>query len=264
MKCLRSKPASDVLAASSTAAMAKFPAFSIQNFEPIGPVVDGKLIIDQPLGLIKQHNFQQKPILLGFSSDETGIAFLRGMNISSLMYNIILQSGIVPLNAKEMYPSDDSIDQTDKFVSLTTDILFICSARNASQSMFAQGNRHVWMYLWDHLTEMSKKAGVKYVYHGVDVLYRFGNLRKSLFTKKELELSDNIMLLWSNFVWSGNPNVAQKDRASNAISAPAPKWPPYSESLNWPILCFRTENTTVVENYRSSFCDFWDMIGYKT
>ncbi len=85
----------------------------------------------------------------------------------------------------------------------------------------------------------------------LEIPFVFGNFEPYTITTNEEQLSEWMMTYWINFVTTGDPNTPN----------PVPvTWSPYGSSDQTMAFDY---NITMVEGFRSTYCDFWNSIGYN-
>ncbi|ESO87838.1 hypothetical protein LOTGIDRAFT_72137, partial [Lottia gigantea] len=214
--CLRNLSA-EVLVEAQFKARSKIASVKLlEAFEPWGPVVDGEVLDEQPLVKLAQGQFSQKPIMIGTTSEETRIYIYSAFNkrIDNLSYFEIVFA-TYPGHGFQilyMYPPDMPTDERDQMTKLSTDLVFVCSTRNASRTMVKYGNANTWLYLWDHAFSFPGWGNITFceghVCHGSEIpfVYQTASLAGFKYTPEELILSDLIIQYWTNFAKYGDPN----------------------------------------------------------
>ncbi|KAK3610331.1 hypothetical protein CHS0354_029801 [Potamilus streckersoni] len=265
VQCLRSKSA-DQIAKAETEARSKITSLKVlEFFEPLGPRVDGDEVLMEPMQSIRQRQFRDIPVIIGSVSEETRIyIYLTWKSpISTALFETVLFA-VYPSHIEEIlkeYPVQNKTDVRDHLAQLATDFIFTCTVRNASQSFSQKNKSPVWLYSFDHAFSFLGWEPFSFcehhVCHGSELPYVFytaplGNFR---YTADEEKLSSQLMSYWANFAFTGNPNTG-----------PHPvelEWPSYDASQAWPLMHFQTPSSSVINDYRSDYCTFWDSIGYK-
>ena len=273
MGCLRSKSANEI-AYATTESRSKVSSLKLlEFFEPWGPFVDGDLIEDEPLALLKARQFGPKPVIFGSTSEETVLYIYSAWNTSvdSLRYDEVVLA-TYPGHIREilsMYPPSYTSDERDVMSTMSTDLVFACPTRNATRLILGTGHRNVWVYVWDHAFSFAGWGSLAFcdgrVCHGSEIVYIFhsewqGNYT---FTPEEEVLSEQIMDFWANFAKTGDPNGSDKPGSPDRAGSSAQEWPAYSLEQAWPVFRFKTPGSNVEPNYRGPYCDFWDIVGYS-
>ncbi|XP_072040818.1 carboxylesterase 1C-like [Amphiura filiformis] len=149
---------------------------------------------------------------------------------------------------------------------------FLTSWISAGQSS------NTFMYVFDHRTEIDSTNSLPGAFHSEELPYVWGAPFNAelmgYFTEDEEELSDTMMMYWTNFAKSGNPNQnPDQPAAANAIND-LPTWPNYN--LNDMSYMYLSANDTTNEDsvsarhrYRWQQIYFWtetipDILEYST
>lgn len=277
MKCMRSKSAQEIANAQYQTRNKVSSLKLLELFEPWGPTVDsgeGGLIRDEPLEVIRRGEFNGKPLIIGTVSEETVQYIYSAWNrsVSGRTYVEVVFATYPGhfLQILPRYPPwNDTRDERDTMVKMSTDLVFACPTRNATRLIRSHGVGDVWMYVWDHAFSFPAWGHVTEcegrVCHGSELIYLFhtewaGNYT---FTADEKVLSEQIMDFWTNFAKWGNPNTFGDSAFSTKNDATRKlKWPVYGQDGNWPNFRFKSPASEVEANYKGESCDFWDSIGY--
>jgi len=91
------------------------------------------------------------------------------------------------------------------------------------------------------------------VFHGSELALVFG-AQELLLTEEEKDLSRKVREYWTNFAYSGDPNVP---RGSN--SSDLPNWPAHVLDTN--LTMEINMDLAPISNLKSTRCDVWDSIG---
>ncbi|XP_055891509.1 neuroligin 4-like [Biomphalaria glabrata] len=221
MACLRSKPADQVaqaaLATRADIASLKF----LELFEPYGPYIDGITVKGQPLDVMRAGQFFKKPMIVGTTREETVLyiygSYNKTVSIAQYLTLLLIERPDKFLEIAEHYkPTITTEDQRELLVNVSTDLVFWCPTRNLTRTLLGQGMGDIWMYLWDHAFSFPGWGPVTFcegrVCHGTEIVYVFHTAAKGnfTFTKEEELLSSSIMQYWTNFAWTGDPNIGHQ------------------------------------------------------
>nr|XP_002733219.2 PREDICTED: crystal protein-like [Saccoglossus kowalevskii] len=275
MKCLRSASPESVYAAQGqSGGVIINPLRLLEEFEPWGPVVDGKDITKQSVDSFMKGEYQDKPIMMGTTSDEARIyifgAFPDPANIIQV-YEFVL--AVFPTHffkvIEEYPPGPPGSDQREPLSTAAHHFVFACPTRAALRGVARHGNNKVWMYLYDHVMSFHKAWGpswesmcTTHVCHGAELPFVFHTATNGgyNYTPDELVLTDTMLYYWTNFAHTGNPNNGQtKKSATSYVHNRLQNWPEYSNSSNWSYMHFTTPSR-VDKDYLSKKCDFWDTL----
>ncbi|XP_055955260.1 crystal protein [Patella vulgata] len=271
IECLRRKTSEELVFAQFQSRSKIASLKLLEAFEPWGPVVDGILVDKQPLVNLANGEFSKKPIMLGTTSEETRIYIYSawGSRVDNLKYFEVV-IGTYPRQSLKIlyeYPPDQPTDERDDLSKLSTDLVFVCSTRNATRSLIKHGNANTWLYIWDHAFSFPGWGNITFceghVCHGSEIPYVFqtASLAGFKYTPDEIVLSDLIIQYWTNFAKTGDPNKGMDDDKYYVQNAPV--WPVYTKTAKYPILHFQTPASSVENDYQQRLCDFWDTIGYS-
>jgi len=271
--CMRGKSAEEVLDAQNNAPTLNFNNLFI-NFLPWSPLVeeDGE-IPQQPLYAMMNGDVTQVPMLQGSVHDE-GQLFVFELFTSPLSeaaYNAVILATFGAKNYPQVirkYPFSvvpGSTDGRDALNVIGTDLLFYCPLRNVTrgyQSKLGTKAIPTYIYKFDHVMSFDcwgpdYQFCVGYVCHGSELPFVFNVFTDGVSVSyepnaDELQLTEDLSNLWTNFITHHNPNVD--------LTIPV-TFPNY---VGLPDEIYRMEEpgTEVVNHQRDSFCDMWDRMGF--
>ena len=205
--------------------------------------------------VIRRGEFNKKPLIIGTVSEETVQYIYSAWNrsVSSLTYEEVLFA-TYPGHFLEILPRyppwNDTQDERDTMVKVSTDLVFACPTRNATRLIRSHGVSDVWMYVWDHALSFPGWGHVTEcegrVCHGSELIYLFHTewAGSYTFTADEKVLSDLIMGFWTNFAQWGNPNTFDLEYGTSTLKngdvTRNLKWPIYGQDGSWPSLRFKS------------------------
>lgn len=233
-------------------------------------ILDGKIITQAPYESFKRGQFNRVPILTGLTADEQAF-FLpelqggprtpltaAGFNAFVATYGKEWSSAILADYALSAYASPSlaeiAVAQGSK----------ACTARNFDQlwSQYVP----VYAYQFDDETAPSYLPKASYptrAFHTAELLYLFplfhgGQGTPHLLNDAQERLSDQLVVWWTNFARTGNPN---------ASDAAKPQWKKYSAADDNVLIITQTDShmttgygsQTYPEN-RKNDCALWDKI----
>jgi para-nitrobenzyl esterase len=209
-------------------------AYSTQETTPFSPVVDGKILPEDPLKAIKKGYAANIPLLIGTTQEEMKFyhAFLPSLpefnseKLFNRIKRIVNELGHNEDKAKKLIANyiearegKFSTDPQEILDAILTDVTFrIITIRIAEAQGKHQPNTYTYMFTWPS-PMMGGKLGAC---HAVDVAFTFGTLyipgtEKYCGKGKDADiLSEKIMDSWITFARSGNPNNEN-----------IPDWPAY-------------------------------------
>lgn len=243
----------------------------LQRFLQWGPHLDGNEV---PIDLIPGFEtgiFYDKPVIIGNTADE-GIGYIYGTFRNELSRNAFaaILMAAMPQYASEIfsryYPRRVS-DARNEFAELATDFVFICPCRRAAKSLMQYTN--VWMYVFDHNLNFLNETRyfpfcINRACHGSELPYLFQTAHRGGFdlTFEDMQLSDEMLIYWTNFAKFGNPNGDQS--VVNGEPPPEPRWPRYrvSQGQLFPSMVFRQPRSIIENEYHGVVCEALDRTGY--
>ncbi|HET7086772.1 MAG TPA: carboxylesterase family protein [Rhizomicrobium sp.] len=273
-KCLRALPAGKIEALAGTASETS-PFIT-------NPLVDGTVIPEQEIDLIRAGKFNKMPIMMGTTRDEgnfnNGIIqyFKKGRAaLTEADYRAYLQrtyGGNAGAGGSPPAYSKDTIDKVTAHYPVAkagaqmawdaahSDML-ACRGQYTAEALSA--HVPVYMYLFDDRTAQSyfpKMPGFQpLAYHTADIAYVFTGYHGGpqglpfTLTATQAQLSDHLVTAWANFAHSGNPN--------GSGDAPWPKWKKGGDTqayllqnAAWPTVQTNTQFAAAHN------CDFWSKI----
>lgn len=260
INCMRTKSASDILKVQNDA------AYGWDNTETflsrIGPVMDGKLIVDNPTDLLQDPDsdsykfFQSLDIMAGTNNAEGGLMYWSMMNYQG-QYSFNISEGIpkeVLCNvlatraSRSYFDNNNAIAKAicDKYsvqgnslseqgrsaVNVYADLQFVVpTLRTLLAHVPKNQTRETYHYIFTHTPSFpwiqSRPPWLQGANHAGELPFVFGLEAMYPVTHEkpisEMRLSRQIMTYWSNFAKTGNPN-----KGTNGTGQ-APVWPPFDQ-----------------------------------
>ena len=250
LACMRSKSAHDVtVAISNDLTMGGTGVV-------FGPNVDGAVLPETVMNLIRSGKQNQVPVIVGSTADEfTTIASLMLLRevrteedyqaaIASYFSSI---SSTVPAGTiAASYPSTAYPSREEAVVALVSDFVYTCPARMLSRALASSHRAPVRRFLYAH-TFTSPGWSVYRAAHGFELPFLFGPFPPELtlhLDPAETALSTHMMRAWVNVANTGSPE-----------GSGLPDWPFYDAAL---------DNHLVLDTpprlgnaFRKAQCDFW-------
>ncbi|KAI8487614.1 hypothetical protein Bbelb_346070 [Branchiostoma belcheri] len=271
MDCMRSASASQVAQAQNAAgAKVVNPFRLIELLEPWGPTIDGDLVRGQLMDLFSNGQYQQKPVIIGSTTEEGVLLVYDGtakplltLEYEALVYGLFLTNGPAVLR---QYPPTHSGDERPVASLLLTHYLFSCPIRHVQRSAAENGSADFWSYVFAH--PLTKKGGwgnytfcEGHVCHGTDLFFTFRalQLRGYYLTPDEKTLADSMAYYYGNFAHSGDPNRPATHLDQN-VNRDVLAWPRFSGSDNFTSVRFDVPQNSLEQGYSDETCDFWDKI----
>ena len=244
IKCLRGKKADDVVSA-----LALKKGFFFGAGASWGPTIDGKVLPDQPMKMVKDGKGNKVPVMIGTNQDEgTLFLFLAGlMGLTSTQYTatVTLIFGTKAAEVLKEYPAASYTSPDLALSDLLADLAFICPTRRSARALTAAG-QSAFVYHFTVKPSFSLLAWLG-AYHSAEIPFVFGNATK--FTKEEEALSGKMMGFWTTFASSGDPN----DPKSSTL------WPKYDKTSDQHQVLGLKLSTG--KELKQKKCEFWDKLG---
>lgn len=167
------------------------------------PAADGYVVSDDLYTLYEQGNFNDTPVLLGHTSDET-LAFGGRQTVTPADFEnqVNAQFGPQAGEVLKAYPHGNDAEATRAARHLRNDTSFAWNAWAWAREQSREGKGKVFSYYYDNHAPEAEGSG-----HGSDVPFAFQTLAgRRTPSQADLELSDMISSYWVNFAVTGDPN----------------------------------------------------------
>ena len=216
---------------------------------PWAPIVDGKLIPQQPADAIAAGLLNKVPIINGSNRDEGTLftAFSKPLSAEQYRQAVHAQSGKYASTVLAAYPAASYVTPAQAGAAALGDFLFSCRILKTTELLAESAP--VFQYEFDDpgaargsYPEPSFPLGA---YHGSEIQYVFGNLKDDTATDAQHRLSDAIIDYWTAFMSTGDP-------------AGAPNWTRF-DAANPKVLLLKPDGI----GYESDFpkihhCELWN------
>ncbi|XP_050440037.1 neuroligin-4, Y-linked-like [Adelges cooleyi] len=272
--CLRRKRFTDLVSAKVYA-----PPFAAK----FGPMVDGVMVTNEPLLLLKEHKslMRRYNVLMGVTEYESyhlldSVSLVHGM-LENEQHSMLLDY----MKAKfELFPdltltatlaqyadrdrswsSSDVLENRDVLLEILSDAMVLAPLSHLADIQ-SEVNEHTYFYVFTHRSSFNEYDVAKKSINGEDLPYVLGVPLggntihfKTQFDQKEKRLSEMIMAHWSNFAKTGDPSFSK--RSSQADWKMNARWPKYSAANHAYLELNLT--TRPRANYRVNKCKFWNV-----
>jgi para-nitrobenzyl esterase len=181
------------------------------------PVVDGRILPDFPLEVIRSGKYHHVPLLIGNAAEETSWIYgseSKGIDSEQVYINTV-NSNYRTNAAKllELYPARDYPSPREAYDAISADHWFICPAQKVVQAVSGSQSEFVGRFLYSHILS-GPVVGYPHpspaffgASHGYDLAFMFGTFGYYLLTPTldELTLKEKFQKTWADFARSGNP-----------------------------------------------------------
>lgn len=213
-----------------------------------GPTIDGTIIPDAPLTLLRSPDHAGVPTIIGSNRDETFSAAPRIPSCASYETTVRATFPVVASSVLGMYPCASFPSPREAFAALTTDLRFTCTARKAVRALAMSGSAPVFRYYFSQRLENSPLP--IFAIHGVELGFVFATLGSAgdyVMTPGEAALGRGIRSAWAALAASGAPG------AVGGIAWPSVNGAPeQTMELN--------ATPALVSDLKAAECDFWDRL----
>ncbi|XP_050539878.1 neuroligin-4, X-linked-like isoform X2 [Daktulosphaira vitifoliae] len=270
--CLRKKRFTDLISAKVYA-----PSFSTK----FGPMVDGVMVTNEPLLLLKEHKslMRRYNVLMGVTEYESyhlldSISLIHGMLENEqqsmlldymkakfeLFPDLTLRATLAQYTDRDRsWSTSGAFENRDILLDILSDAMVVAPLTYLADIQ-SEVNEHTYFYVFTHRSSFNEYDTVKKSINGEDLPYVLGvplggntiNL-KTQFDQKEKRLSEMMMTYWSNFAKTGDPSFSKKS-TQNEWKINNIRWPKYN-TLNHAYF----ELTRARVNYRTIKSKFWNL-----
>ena len=214
-------------------------------------VLDGWLLPDRPLNIVRRGEHNHVPVVLGSTADEYSTLIKHRPPKSKLTTQAELEDEIrlrFPKLAKGIiaeYPSSEYPSPREAYITLRTDSSQICPLRQAAQALVAGQSEPVFRYIFTHKRDAGPQKALG-AGHAMEIPFVFRSFKPSEngYTTAEVALSDVISGYWTRFAAAGDPN-------GEGVA-----WPRYDPKTDSYLAL--DETTRVDTGFHTHHCDFWD------
>ena len=287
LKCMKNYSAQEVVEAAFSCAfdISTLNGDQISSFHglhPFGPYVDGEEVKGQFVDVMTSGDFTPKPLIVGTTRDENmkevELVFKKHMSLPLYLWALGSLSRTRWIELVMTYPPHGiTADHSEAFATADADHMFTCPSRNISFAVVGQGRRKVrqydedkarpdvWLYVWDRSIRLPgwlEDCPDHKACHEAELPYVFAAAYKKnvSFPYEDQQLSDLVIDYWTNFAWSGDPNIPRPTAVSGQRKLL--HWPRIQSRSEYHAFFFQVPGSHVIKNYRRPECDFWDSIGY--
>ena len=239
LACMRSKSVQEILDASKD--------WFENIFLTPGPHIDGYVLPQAPLILVKNQQFNQVPVVAGANRDDAA-AFTYTIPMDETKFKQYMnwwakQLGIDANALMTTYDPSTYKSPKDAYNHFLTDLYFVCPERSILMAVSGAG-----VPAFQYEFAYSYPGGYGPV-HAAELLFVFGTYpRPEVPGSGAQKLSDTMQKYWINMARQGNPN-----------STGLPNWPAFTPNKHKYIIFDKTISTA--EGWRDKECDFLSKYG---
>jgi para-nitrobenzyl esterase len=202
---LRALPAEDIVNGLNMATMMD-PTYA-------GPMIDGKLVVDDPQHIYSQGKGLNLPLMVGTTDAEIGFP----PQVSS-MKEALAPFGEAKLKEAEVaFTAGKVVAPQVVAQALASDLLMVEPGRFVLQQAAKQG-KPIYAYRFGYVADSVKKEWPG-AFHATDIPYAFNTVAAkygNTLTDSDMAMGKLVNQYWVNFIKSGNPNGTD-----------LPQWTPY-------------------------------------
>ncbi|MCP4750815.1 MAG: carboxylesterase family protein [Proteobacteria bacterium] len=213
------------------------------------PVVDNRVIPDDPGELFENGRINQVPLMSGTNADEMTL-FLVGLEITDEeTYDKMLRQFFLGHSeaVKGLYPVENG-DRIGAMNKILTDARMTAPTRSMVRAVSRNGEKSFLYYFTrSRPTRMGERLGA---YHAAEIVYVFNQLHRQSaksYNETDLDLARTMSRCWCQFAATGDPNGQD-----------LPRWPSYDETSARHLELGDT--VTTGSNLNAKACDLFEGI----
>ncbi|MEY4760609.1 MAG: hypothetical protein RLZZ200_465, partial [Pseudomonadota bacterium] len=219
---LRALPADTVVAGLNMATMRGEPG---QPLTYGGPIVDGRIMNEDPDVVYARGQFNHVDIMVGATSSDIGFGFAKTKE------DLFAPYGSMRAPMQDAYDPDGKGDTADIVRQVAMDSLMIEPARNAAR-LFASQGRKAWLYRFSYVADSMSKDWTTGAPHATEIPYFFNTVAAKY--GKDLTAKDEKA---SRAAFEALLSFAREGR-------PAGDWPAYSAARDG-LMDFSADGTSI-------------------
>lgn len=191
-----------------------FPALEVdRKFElelgglplPIGPIVDGHVIPDEPNAVFAADKAHPVPMMIGNTRDEMTMFFMQTptpKEVDAYRKEIAEDFGDLAPQVEAAYPATDAKSIRDAVIHLVSDVVFGSQARYAAR-LHAQNGHPTYRYVFSRGSKQFPLSAMG-AHHACEIAFLFGQPANP--DETDRKVVDWLQGYWINFASKGDPN----------------------------------------------------------
>jgi para-nitrobenzyl esterase len=233
---------------------------------PLGPIVDGRIVPQEPQTLIRTGKFNKTPVIIGNNADEATTTTLleiqrRGGQFTAADYPGVVQTlatslGVSNTNAiLAAYPVSNYPTSSQAVAAVRTDPT-ACQINEAAKVYTRQVPTYAYEFAFRNSPPPVPGSGATFSLgagHGLELQYLFAHQPVPLishnavtFNAAQQAVADSLTGYWSRFIATGTPD-----------SGNGPTWPSFKPTANNRIV-FADSGTAVKTDFENEHhCSLW-------
>ena len=226
------------------------PAISVSGLATqtyFQPYVDGEVIPENPMTLLRSGDFNHVPFAVGANADETSKDTPQSLTEAQYTAAVTATFGLLAGAVLNEYPVSNFDSPAAAYTRLSTDAKFVCPSRSIAAAVAGAQSEPVFRYFFTQSSGAALTDGLG-AFHGLELLFVFNRLDYPGFAPSadQVTLSETMMRYWTDLAAFGDPNGIE-----------APTWERYNSA---------DDNSLILEGgavemqtgIRKDACDFWD------
>jgi len=227
------------------------------------PNIDGNLIPAQPIDMLAAGQFNNVPVIWGTTQNETD-GFIPDYPFTCEQYTDVLHAffGVGELY-REIYAEYPCYNNDGRSAAqlIGTDYMFGCSTRYAATCYANFSTTPTYVYQWLQVTvNNTQPQCIDAACHACEIPYVWETLSVDPNHPSPIPYGDLSLSNTSNLYWSSFAHGMMDQFNSNSGVPNNPIWPWYNYTERNSI--YFIYPVELGAEYRASYCDFWDSIGY--
>jgi para-nitrobenzyl esterase len=211
-----------------------------------GPSVDGDLLKDNPLDLVRAKKHSAVPIVFGANSYETSRAV--PATVTENNYETLVRAQFGPLADQILaeYPLSAYPTARRAMVRITSDAKFICPQRVYAKAAAENQEAPVFRYMFTQGLTQNAMLRPFGAFHGAELLFVFERFAAAGYTPSDDEaaLADAMQAYWAS--------AADGSFAPEGLTP----WEPWDATD--PYLLLEGGNVSIQRGWDTEKCDFWE------